>query len=156
MKHALITIAAVLLVGCGPSEADRALLKAAERGNIKAVKQQLAAGADLSANREDGVTPLHNAVGKGHKKIVELLIAEGADVNEKTNDGVTPLHFATTKEIAELLIAEGADLNAKSESGIFKGRTPLDTVINFKNTETAELLRKHGGKTGKELKAEGK
>ena len=126
MKHALITIAAVLLVGCGPSEADRALLKAAERANIKAVKQQLAAGADLSAKREDGVTPLHNAVGKGHKEIVELLIAEGAD------------------------------LNAKSESGIFKGRTPLDTVINFKNTETAELLRKHGGKTGKELKAEGK
>ena len=157
MKHLLLTtIAAVVLVGCGPSEADRALLKAAERGNIKAVKQQLAAGADLSAKREDGVTPLHNAVGKGHKEIVELLIAEGVDVNEKTNDGVTPLHFATTKEIAELLIAEGADVNAKSESGMFKGQTPLDTAINFKNTETADLLRKHGGKTGEELKAEGK
>tara|TARA_B110000438_G_scaffold286620_1_gene318030 strand:+ start:80 stop:436 length:357 start_codon:yes stop_codon:yes gene_type:complete len=118
MKHALITIAAVLLVGCGPSEADRALLKAAERANIKAVKQQLAAGADLSAKREDGVTPLHNAVGKGHKEIVELLIAEGAD------------------------------LNAKSESGIFKGRTPLDTVINFKkhrNRRTTPQTRRQDG-----------
>ena len=161
MKHLLLitTIAAVVLVGCGPSEADRALLKAAERGNIKAVKQQLAAGADVNAKhakREDGITQLHFAVGKGHKEIVELLIAKGADVNAKTDDGVTPLYFATTKEIAELLIAEGADVNAKSESGISKGQTPLDGAIQFKNTKTANLLRKHGGKTGDELKAEGK
>jgi hypothetical protein len=35
------------------------------------------------------------------------------------------------------------------------GTTPLDQAINSKNTETADLLRKHGGKTGEELKAEG-
>jgi ankyrin repeat protein len=160
MKHILLTtIAAVLVVGCGPSEADRALFKAVERGNIKAVKQQLAAGADVNAKhakREDGMTQLHFAVGKSHKEIAELLIAAGADVNAKTNDGVTPLYFATIKEIAELLIAEGADVNAKSESGISKGQTPLDGAIQFKNTKTAALLRKHGGKTGEELKAEGK
>jgi len=119
MKLLLTTIAAVVLVGCGPSEADRALFKAAERGNIKAVKQQLAAGADVNAKDDKLIykemTPLHFAVGKGHKEIVELLIAEGVDVNAKTNDGVTPLHFATTKEIAELLIAKGADVNAKME-----------------------------------------
>jgi ankyrin repeat protein len=32
------------------------------------------------------------------------------------------------------------------------GRTPLDAAIFNKNTETADLLRKHGGKTGAELK----
>jgi len=36
------------------------------------------------------------------------------------------------------------------------GRTPLDWAIRVKQTETADLLRKHGGKTGEELKAEGK
>jgi hypothetical protein len=34
--------------------------------------------------------------------------------------------------------------------------TPLDVAIQLKRTETADLLRKHGGKTGAELKAEGK
>ena len=40
------------------------------------------------------------------------------------------------------------------------GETPLDVAIHPENSnnthETAELLRKHGGKTGEELKAEGK
>ena len=50
MKHLLLTtIAAVLLVGCGPSEAERALFDAAESGNIEAVKQHLTAGTDINA-----------------------------------------------------------------------------------------------------------
>ena len=88
MKLLLTTIAAVLVVGCGPSEADRALLDAAQKGNIEAVKQHLAAGADVNAK---------------HKT----------------------------------------------------GHTPLDWAISNDHTETADLLRKHGGKTGEELKAAG-
>jgi ankyrin repeat protein len=36
------------------------------------------------------------------------------------------------------------------------GDTPLDIAIMANQTEIADLLRKHGGKTGEELKAEGK
>ena len=40
MKHLLLTtIAAVVLVGCGPNEAELALMDAAKEGNIEAVKQ---------------------------------------------------------------------------------------------------------------------
>ena len=35
-------------------------------------------------------------------------------------------------------------------------QTPLDLAIGGNQKETADLLRKHGGKTGEELKAEGK
>ena len=49
-------------------------------------------------------------------------------------------------------IAAGADVNAKDVNEY----TPLDWAIFNKDTETADLLRKHGGKTGEELKAEGK
>ena len=62
MKHILLTtIAAVLLVGCGPPsnpEADRALIDAARGGKIEAVKQHLAAGADVSTKDDKGRTPL--------------------------------------------------------------------------------------------------
>ena len=47
-------------------------------------------------------------------------------------------------------INESADVDAKDDGGW----TPLDLARH--NPETADLLRKHGGKTGKELKAEGK
>jgi len=65
------------------------------------------------------------------------------------------LHYAAIKghkEIAELLIANGVDVNPKSDYG----GTPLDVAISRNRTELADLLRKHGGKTGEELKAEGK
>jgi hypothetical protein len=35
-------------------------------------------------------------------------------------------------------------------------KTPLDVAIMRSHTEIADLLRKHGGKRGVELKAEGK
>ena len=83
-----------------------------------------------------------------------LLIANGADVNAKNKFGWTPLHHAAEydhKELAELLIAKGADVNALDD---FYGK-PLDwtTMSPSSNdhTETADLLRKHGGKTSEEL-----
>ena len=72
-------------------------------------------------------------------------------MNAKDDAGITPLHWAGTKEIAELLIANGAYVNAMDDGA----ETPLDCAIEEGHTETADLLRKHGGKRGKELKAEG-
>jgi ankyrin repeat protein len=141
MKQLLITtIAAVLLVGCGNPEADRALLEAARDGNIEAVRQHLAAGADVNAKNDYGSTPLHRAA---ITEIAELLIAKGADVNAKMDNGLTPLHYAASndhKEITELLIAAGADVNAKDD----RSGTPLDSA----NSGTYAPLRKHGGKHG--------
>jgi ankyrin repeat protein len=176
MNHILITtIAAVLLVGCGgPSAPDISIHEAAIDGNIEAVKQHLAAGVDVNAKMFDGKTPLDHAIKYNQSEIIDLLrkhggktgeelsihqaakggnieavkqhLAAGADVNAKNDYGSTPLHSAAAfghKEIAELLIAEGADVNAVGDLG----RTPLDLAY----AETADLLRKHGGKTGEEL-----
>ena len=180
MKHLLLTtIAAVVLVGCGESDD---IWTAAEEGNIEAVKQHLAAGTDVNIQDFDGWTPLHWAAMEGHKKTAELLIANGADVDLKDNLGWSALLITDHMKIAELLISNGADVNLKNmdgntplqyaamagQTGIAKlllikeadlntkninGKRPLDWAMT---TEIADLLRKHGGKTGRELKAEGK
>ena len=178
MKHLLLTIiAAVVLVGRGESQQsvpapeakpvepvaeasqpepptakapDIPLWEAAKVGNIEAVKQHLAAGADL--NPKQGrveLNPLCEAAGGGHKEIVELLIAAGADVNAKSYDEWTPLHFAALsflnplhdqKGIVELLIAKGADVNAKHRGEL----TPLYYVISGGHSELVELFLANG------------
>ena len=128
------------------------------KGDIWYVKRHLDKGSDVNAKDENGVTPLHYAAEGGYNEIVELLIAAGADVHAKGDEaGETPLHNAAYeghKEIAELLIAAGANVSAISDGGI----TPLYIATEPGNpnasTELANLLRKHGGKTGEELKAE--
>ena len=79
-------------------------------------------------------------------------------MNAKDGWEWTPLHIAANKshkETIELLIAKGADVNALNN----KSDTPLNLAVPdspFDSTETTDLLRKHGGKTAKELKAEEK
>ena len=53
--------------------------------------------------------------------------------------------------VKQHLIA-GTDVNAKNNIGA----SPLDLATLFNQSETADLLLKHGGKTAAELKAEGK
>ena len=120
MKHLILTtIAAVLLVGCGEvsnPEADRALFDALKRrGNIEAVKQAIADGADVNALGDEGETPLHQAALGGHKEVAELLIAKGADLNAKSY-GETPLDLAIRlgqTETAELLRKHGGKTGAE-------------------------------------------
>ena len=163
MKHILITIAAVVLVGCvvlmwcWPS---MDIWTAAGTGNIGAVKKHLDAGVDVNAKDwlMDG-TPLHSAAVFGNKKIAQLLIDNGADVNAKRDDGLTPLHYAAFhgyKETCQMLINKGADMNAKVVSGEGKGQTPLDLAVNKKQYEIVFLLHKINVKKTEELKAEGK
>ena len=170
----LTTIAAVVLVGCG--EKTPSIWIAARDGNLEIVKKHLINGVDINAKDKEGDAPLHKAVARGNEEIVEYLINKGASLNIKDNWERTPLHWVTLggrKKVAELLITKGADVNAKDEND----RTPLDFTPAPKKTEESEsgdlnlgvpaismggeskirtYLRKHGGKTSEELKAEGK
>jgi len=124
MKSQLIAIVtAVLVARSGPSVPGISIVDAADIGKIEAVKQHLAAGADVNAKgRQPAWASLLQAASGGQK------------------------------EMAGLLISKGADVNVLSDAG----ETPLDGAIAFEQPEIADLLSKHGGKTGEELKAEGK
>jgi cytohesin len=130
-----------------------ALFDAAKKGNIEGIKQHLAAGGDVSLRNNNGDTMLNYAAFLGHKEIVELLVENGAEVNAKGLADWTPLHLAAQnnkEQIVQLLIAKGAEMNPYTTPGF--GGTPLDVS----NGRIANLLRKHGGKTKKELEATGK
>ena len=95
---------------------------------------------------------IYHASEIGNTEAVKKHITAGTDLNKKRN-GMTSLHYAALyrhKEIMNLLVVNGANVNAKDK----KGSTPLDRCKT--KEDLADLLRKHGGKTGAELKAEGK
>ena len=152
---------------------------AAQKGHNKVAELLIAKGANVNTSgRLIGTTPLDSAALLGHKEMVELLIDSGADINPQIITGETPLQRAEQrghsaiaeilrkhggkagevtlqlailkgqKDVAKSLITGGADVNAKG----LLGRTPLDWAIIGGKNELADLLRKHGGKTGEELK----
>ncbi len=146
MKQLLITIAALLLVGCGEPQQS---VPQAEAKSIEPVAETakpeppIAKAPDIS---------IHDAAYYEGLEAVKQHLAAGTDVSAKDEDGVTPLHEAfQDQETAELLIEKGADVNAMSN----KGQTPLDWAMMLGLPEVADLLSKHGGKTGEELKAAG-
>ena len=153
-KFILLTIASVMLVGCGPSFHEFVI-----DGNIALIRREISSGAILNQKNDLRQTPLHSAIEYGYKKIAELLIAKGADINSRDIKGSTPLDYAVDrKEMSE----------AFSEIGNIEGFEVVSTFVTNEDgsrselkidktqmKEIAELLRKHGGKTGEELKAAG-
>ena len=151
MKQILLIIAVVALVGCGKKEYDTSMdaqppdapahgssgknsnpfIDAVDKGDIEAVKKQLADGADVNAGN-----PLNVAIesrSTGRKEIVELLLAKGSDVNAKNNRGWTPAESLKRTVAAMMLV--GATDEAKAA-----------------NNEIAALLLQHGAKTDADFK----
>ena len=163
----LIILPAEPAVATATPEPPRASIhRSARQGEIGYIIQHISAGSDVNeVNNNNGQIALHYASMHNHVLIVKLLIDNGSNVNLKDQIGMTSLHLSSLgghKEAAKMLIDSGAILNAINTYG----ETPLDTALkDFKidsqkaksnKKEIADLLRKHGGKTGAELKAEGK
>ena len=162
-----IILPAELAVATATPEPPRASIhRSARQGEIGFIIQHINAGTDVNeANKNNGQIALHYASIHNHVLILKLLIDNGSNVNLKDKIGMTSLHLTSLgghKEAAKILIDSGALLNTIN----IHGETPLDTALkDFKidsqkaksnKKETADLLRKHGAKTAKELKAEAK
>ncbi|ORX49734.1 hypothetical protein BCR36DRAFT_450467 [Piromyces finnis] len=106
------------------------IFKHAIKGNIKACKALINAGADLNIKDYAGYTPLHDACLHGRYEIVKLMIRFGADINACAENLDTPLHDAAENchiDVVEYLLANGAILNAKNN----KDLTPIEAVSNI-------------------------
>ena len=88
---------------------------------------------------------------RGNTELIQQLLEEGIGVDVTDKEGMTALYRAAhndQKETVSLLLNEAANVNIRDKFG----NTPLDVTLN---DSIANMLRKHGGKTGQELKSEG-
>ena len=97
------------------------LSEAAFTGDIAALKQALAGGADPNTkDPQSGGTLLATAALMGHTEVVALLLEHGADINAKSRDGGTALHaaaFLGRAETVKFLLDKGADTTLRSNMG---------------------------------------
>ncbi len=79
----------------------------------------IAKGADVNAQDNNGLTPLHYACGAG-KEMTETLLKAKANPNIQNKKGQTPLMYqirTRSKEEMATLLAHGANVNAKDGFG---------------------------------------
>jgi len=62
------------------------------------------AGANVNAQMDSGITPLHLAVKEGRRSLTKLLISHNADPNIPDASGRTPLSLATKPEIRDVIL----------------------------------------------------
>jgi ankyrin repeat protein len=121
-------------------------------------------GADVNILDSDSRSPLHLAVIYNNIEIAMALLDAGADVKGR-DYGVTLLHYAAHfghKKLCTSLIQKGVEINIirytkfDKKGNPKKPMTPLDCAEAENQSETADLLRARGAKTGEELREEAK
>ena len=150
MKQILFTtIAAVVLVGCSAKEMF--LPTQSNRPNAEPLLQRQITNKELKA-----IGDLHLAVEKGDLSKVRQCLESGTNIEcVRGKASFRVLHRAAeagNRSMVRFLIQKKANVNAMA----MQGWTPLDLAQKKEQFEVVQVLRENGGKTGEELKAEGK
>lgn len=90
---------------------DRALVEAADEGDIEGVKELLDGGANINAAVDGDGSPLIIAAREGYLELVTMLLDRGADPNLGVEGDGNPLIMASREghtRIVELLLSRGA------------------------------------------------
>lgn len=97
-KHAALT------------DADKALLHAAAKGDVSAAEELLDHGVFVDVQDTNSATPLHMAARSGFPLMVQLLLDRGADVNARDCNDNTAMTWALKygrDEVADILTQYG-------------------------------------------------
>ena len=134
---------ALLMVGAGCKTGK------VDSSRVEPLRQRQITDEELQA-----ISDLHLAAEEGDLDKVKQCLKAGTDIDCVAGKAsFRILHKAARagdKAMAVFLIQQRANINAWALHG-----TPLDLAIKEGHADIAQLLRKHGAKTGEELKAEG-
>jgi ankyrin repeat protein len=128
-----------LLLGAVMTHAATGVASAARGADAKAVRAELAAGADANVPETDGTTALLWAAYHADPDMASVLLKAGADPNAANHFGVTPLLQASRNgdsATMRVLLAGGATLSRAERDG----ETPLMAAARSGNTEAIRLL----------------
>jgi len=147
MRLALLAGLGCVLLLAAPArlraQAAQDLVTAAGRGDVAAVREQLARGAPVEARDARTWTALMVASARGHTEVVRALLAAGADPNSRADDGSTPLMAAAVGGhigAARALLDAGADPSLRNRTGA----TARSKATEYGRTEIASLLEVRG------------
>jgi len=156
-------------------EGTTPLMRAAFSGDATVMRILLAKGADPKLTTKDGTTALMIAAGVGYRdkftrgteaealESLKVALDAGLDLSQTSTRGDTALHGAANRgadTIVQFLVDHGGKLDAKNKQGF----TPLDIALG-KNSmgalpvphdSTVDLIRKLGGREGKDVQVASK
>jgi ankyrin repeat protein len=124
---------------------DNELIRAAGKGDWRAVERLLDQGADPNVVDSSGKTALTAAASRGYPEVVKTLLNAGADLNPDPEKGRRghPLFLAVFnghEDVVEVLLDHGAEMDAQDAIG----RTPLMNSALRNHADIARLLLNRG------------
>ena len=120
--------------------------QAAYGGDLAAVKELLAGGAEVDKLDERGHTPLRQAAVKGHEAVFFTLLEAGADprgIDAAGDNLLTPAACSGSEAIVTELLDRGLDVNGGDDPF----NTPLMNAIHYNHLSVAKLLIAAGADT---------
>jgi ankyrin repeat protein len=124
-----------------PEALQETVLTAAREDDVEAMKQYIAAGADINQSGELGATPLSIAAFRGNVEMVRLLLDAGATFE------IGVFHTAIAEsnddtEIVQVFLDHSVEIDKQAEIG--NGHTALMYAAEFGHIEVGKLLLENG------------
>ena len=122
------------------------LMRAALRGDLEAIDEELANGADVNEQDPHGYTALAHAAAAGRVPAIKYLLQRGANIDLAEQFGATPLMQAIAAgqtEAAVLLIERGANVNVRMKRN---RNTPLIIAAWHGRERIVAVLLDNGAK----------
>jgi ankyrin repeat protein len=129
--------AAPLLLAAGPAAAG-ALIEAAARGDLAALRRLLAAGADLHARDASGRNAVLAATQGAHQAAAVWLIERGADVNAQDQIHDSAFLLAGARGLTEIVRAALPKADPRSLNRY--GGTALIPACHYGHVDTVRVL----------------